>query len=178
MRFLLNQAIYEKLKNHVTMAKKTLKNQSNFRPGHHVFARCDETVKDFWKIFSAMTSRVLYLSENIFATVQNCLVFSITWLNGSSKKDRLWLQLSPKLYKIWPKFVWSVNRKPLGAYQKHCSDLTPSDLEPRYWGQISDLRRFAACRPISLKFKYFVPLWTANTSCKFRIDRLNDRVTI
>ena len=33
-----------------------------------------------------MKSRVLYLSENIFATVQNRLVFSITWLNGASKK--------------------------------------------------------------------------------------------
>ena len=33
-----------------------------------------------------MTSRVLYLSENIFATVQNRLVFSITWLNGLEHK--------------------------------------------------------------------------------------------
>ena len=43
-------------------------------------------VEDFRKIFSAMTSRVLYLSENIFATVQNRLIFSITALNGASKK--------------------------------------------------------------------------------------------
>ena len=33
-----------------------------------------------------MTSRVLYLSENIFVTVQNRLVFSNTLLNGASKK--------------------------------------------------------------------------------------------
>jgi len=33
-----------------------------------------------------MTSRLLYLSNNIFATVQNRLVFSNTWLNGASKK--------------------------------------------------------------------------------------------
>ena len=80
-----------------------------------------------------MTFRVLYLSENIFATVQNRLSFSITWLNGASK-DRLWPLLSPKPYEIRPKFARSVNRKPLGAYRKHCSDLTPSDLEPRYVG--------------------------------------------
>ena len=89
MRFLLNQALYEKFKNQVTAAKKTSKNRSNFRPGRHVFARCDETVKDFRKIFSAMTSRVLYLSENIFATVENHLVFSIIRLNGGLKRPTL-----------------------------------------------------------------------------------------
>ena len=69
--------------------QKTLKNRSNFRTGRHVLARCDETDKDFWKVFSAMTSRLLYLSDNIFATVQNRLVFSITWLNGASKRPTL-----------------------------------------------------------------------------------------
>ena len=33
-----------------------------------------------------MTSRLLYPAYNIFATVQNRLVFSNTWLNGASKK--------------------------------------------------------------------------------------------
>ena len=33
-----------------------------------------------------MTSRLLYLSNNIYATVQNRLVFSNTWLNRASKK--------------------------------------------------------------------------------------------
>ena len=85
MRFILRRAILEKLKNQVTTAKKQ-KNRSNFRTGRHVFARCDETVKVFFLIFTAMTSRLLYLSNNTFATVQNRLVFSNTWLNGASKK--------------------------------------------------------------------------------------------
>ena len=33
-----------------------------------------------------MTPRVSYLSENVIATVQNRPVFSITALNGASKK--------------------------------------------------------------------------------------------
>ena len=33
-----------------------------------------------------MTSRLLYLSENVIVTVQNRPVFSNTWLNGASKK--------------------------------------------------------------------------------------------
>mgnify|MGYP003389936868 FL=1 len=33
-----------------------------------------------------MTSRLLYLSENVIVTVQNRPVFSITALNGASKK--------------------------------------------------------------------------------------------
>ena len=33
-----------------------------------------------------MTPRVLYLSENVIAIVQNCPVFSNTLLNGASKK--------------------------------------------------------------------------------------------
>jgi hypothetical protein len=65
--------------------QKTSKFRSNFHPGRHVFARSDETVKVFWKIFSAMTSRLLYLSENVIVTVQNRPVFSNTWLNGASK---------------------------------------------------------------------------------------------
>ena len=59
----------------------------------------------------------------------------------------------------------------MGDYQVHCLDLTSSDLEPRYGGQISDLRRLAACRPISLKFKYVRQLCIANNSCKFRTGR-------
>ena len=66
--------------------QKTSKNRSFFRPCRHVFARCDETVKLLGKIFTAMTSRMLHLSENVFVTVQNCLVFSIIKLNGGSKK--------------------------------------------------------------------------------------------
>ena len=69
------------------MAKKTAKNRSFFSPLSHVFVRCDETVKDFWKIFSAITTRVLHLSENVLVIVQNRPVFSITWLNGASKKS-------------------------------------------------------------------------------------------
>ena len=41
---------------------KDIVNRSNFRPARHVFARSDETVKDF---FAMISSRVLYLSENI-----------------------------------------------------------------------------------------------------------------
>ena len=33
-----------------------------------------------------MTSRLIYLSNNIYATVQNRLGFSNIWLNGASKK--------------------------------------------------------------------------------------------
>ena len=36
-----------------------------------------------------MTFRVLYLSENIFATVQNLLVFSVIRLNEASKRPTL-----------------------------------------------------------------------------------------
>ena len=63
----------------------TSKNRSFFQPGRHVFACSDETVKAFCKIFPAMTSRVLYLSENVIVTVQNRPVFSITRLNGAYK---------------------------------------------------------------------------------------------
>ena len=35
-----------------------------------------------------MTSKVLYLSENVFVIVQNCLVFSIIKPNGGSKKTK------------------------------------------------------------------------------------------
>ena len=87
LRFKQTRAIFEKLKNQVTTAKKTSKFRSNFHPGRHVFARCDETVKVFWKIFTAMTSRVLYLSDNVIVTVQNRPVFSNTWLQGASKKS-------------------------------------------------------------------------------------------
>ena len=45
-------------------------------------------------------------------------------------------------------------------------------------GQISDLRRLAVCRPISLKFKEVVPLCIANNVYKFHTDRSNDRVKI
>ena len=79
------RAIFEKLQNQVTTAK-TSKNRSIFRTGRHIFSRSEETVKRFLQIFSAMTSRVLYISENIFMTVQNRLVFSNTLLNGASKR--------------------------------------------------------------------------------------------
>ena len=85
MRFILRRAILKSSKTR-SRRPKTLKNRSNFRTGRHVFARCGETVKAFWKIFSAMTSRQLYLSENVIVTVQNRPVFSNTWLNGASKK--------------------------------------------------------------------------------------------
>ena len=67
--------------------QKTSKNRSFFHLRRHIFARCDETVKVFWKIFSAITTRVLHLSENVFAIVQNQNrpVFSNTLLNGASK---------------------------------------------------------------------------------------------
>ena len=76
---------FEKFKNQVTTAKKH-KNGLLFHTRRHVFARCDETVKDFWKIFFAMTPRVLYLSENIIAIAQNSPIFTNTLLNGASKK--------------------------------------------------------------------------------------------
>ena len=55
-----------------------------------------------------MTSRQLYLSENVIVTVQNPPVFSNTWLNGASKKTDFEVKYR---YEIRPKFVWSVNRK-------------------------------------------------------------------
>ena len=69
--------------------KKTLKYRHFFHPSPYVFARGDETVKVFWKAFSAMISRALYLSENAIVTVQNRPVFSETWLNGASKRPNL-----------------------------------------------------------------------------------------
>ena len=74
--------------------QKTSKNRSFYRPGRHVFARCDETVKVFCKVFTAMTPRVLYLSENVIVTVQNRPVFSITRLNGASKIPTLTTNIS------------------------------------------------------------------------------------
>ena len=113
--------------------QKTSKNRLNFRTGRHVFARCDETVKFVWKIFTAMTSRLLYLSNNIYATVQNSLVFSNTWLNGASKRPTL-MSIISQTIRDKPKFALSVNRKHMCAYRRHCLDLTPSDLEQRYRG--------------------------------------------
>jgi len=88
LRFKHTRAIFEKFKNQVTTAKKLW---SFFRPGRHVFARCDETVKVFLKIFSAFTTRarVLYLSGNVIVKIQNRPVFSNTWLNGESKRPTL-----------------------------------------------------------------------------------------
>ena len=66
----------------------------------------------------------------------------------------------------------------MGAYRKHCSDLTPIDLEPRYKGV--KFPTFAVSPPagrfrsnLSMLCRYGPP-----TPHKFRIDRLNDRVTI
>ena len=75
-----------KVKKNRSQRPKTSKNRSNFRTGRHIFARCDETDKDFWKSFSGFTTRLLYLSENVIVTVQNRPVFSNTWLNGASKE--------------------------------------------------------------------------------------------
>jgi len=66
--------------------QKTSKKRSILHTRRHVFVRCDETVKDYWKIFIAMTPRVLYLSKNVIVIVQNRPVFSNTLLNGASKK--------------------------------------------------------------------------------------------
>ena len=48
---------------------KNSKNQSVFRPRRHIFARCDKTVKVFLRIFSAINTRMLHLSENVFVIV-------------------------------------------------------------------------------------------------------------
>ena len=81
-----------------------------------------------------MTSRVLYLSENIFATVQNRLVFSIIRLNGASKKTDFEGNYLANSKRCSQSLYEGVNRKPLGAYREQSLDLTPSDLEPRYRG--------------------------------------------
>ena len=49
-----------------------------------------------------MTSRVLYLSENITVTVQKCLVFSIIRLNGATKKTDYGnrMRYSQSLYEV------------------------------------------------------------------------------
>ena len=76
------------LKSSKTRSQRPKKQQNRwiFHTRRHIFARCDETVKDFWKTFFAMTPRVLCLSENVIEIVQNSPVFSNTLLNGTSKK--------------------------------------------------------------------------------------------
>ena len=61
-----------------------------------VFVRCDETVKDFWKIFFAMTPRVLYLSENVICDSSEPSSFLKHYAQCSIKKTRLWRLLSRK----------------------------------------------------------------------------------
>ena len=53
---------------------------------------------------------------------------------SSFKIDELWWPLSQKRSRIRPKFPLTIDRKPMGVYWKQNSDLTPSDLEPRYKG--------------------------------------------
>jgi hypothetical protein len=68
---------------------KTSKNRSNFRPAVTFSLVVTKRLKFFWKTFLwwHLFYTVLNLSENIFATVQiqNNPVFSITWLNGTSR---------------------------------------------------------------------------------------------
>ena len=91
-----------------------------------------------------MTSRVLYLSENVFVIVQNCLVFSIIKPNGGSKKANF----EGNFIANRNSYGQSVDRKPKCAYRRHCSDLTLNDLEPRYrWVKFSTFAIWPpACR--------------------------------
>ena len=86
MRFILRRAILEMFKNQVTRAKKHRKIGHFSDPAVTFLLVVTKRLKFFCKIFSAMTPRVLYLSENVIVTVQNRPVFSITRLNGASKK--------------------------------------------------------------------------------------------
>jgi hypothetical protein len=145
---------------------------------HHIWR---EYVFFYWKMYSftekmssVMTSRVPYLSEGVLWQYrqQNRRVFSINKIIWGTKKDKFWGQLSRKRSEVRTRIVGS---KPLGAYTMHCSDLTWKTLNRIQSGQISDLCRLAPCRPIWLRFSYFVPLCTANHSCKFRRDWVNNR---
>ena len=81
-------------------------------------------------------------SENVFAIVQNRPVFSINALNGASKRpdfDGYYLENRKK--KIWPKFVWTVNRKPMKQYR--CLSKALLGFDPLWpWTEIKDVVKF------------------------------------
>ena len=68
--------------------KTSKKSVKNFSPVVTFSRSFYEMVKVFFTFlrWHLLGSSVLYPSENIFATVQNCLVFSIFWPSGASKK--------------------------------------------------------------------------------------------
>ena len=74
---------------------------------------------------------MLYISENIFATVQNRPVFAIAWLNGASKKTDLNGYYFPN-HKRYGKVRVDCgvsNRKPLGAYWDLLSNATRNSVK-------------------------------------------------
>ena len=85
MRFILRRANFEKLKNQVTTAKKHRKIGHFSYPAVTFSLVLTKRLKFFANLFCDDTW-VLYLSENVIVTVQNRPVFSITRLNGASKK--------------------------------------------------------------------------------------------
>ena len=78
------RAIFEEFKNQVTTTK-NIKISQFFTPVVTFSLVVTKRLKIPENLF-AMTPRVLYLSENVIAIVQNSPVFSNTLLNGASKK--------------------------------------------------------------------------------------------
>ena len=78
-----------KTRSQLTTAKKHRNIGNFFTPAFRFSLVVTKRLKFFETIFSVMTSRVLYLSENVIVTVQNRSVFSDTWHNGASKRPNL-----------------------------------------------------------------------------------------
>jgi len=97
----------------------------------HVFARCDESVKDFGKIFSAIES-VFILFRKCICDSSKLSVFSSTLLNGGSKKTNCEGNNYLANRKSYGKSLYEVSTGNPGRLSVSCcSNLTPNDLGPR-----------------------------------------------
>jgi len=76
---------FEKIKKPGHDEQKTSWNRSIFQPHRHVHAHCYETVEKLWMKLTNLSSSVLYLSENVFVTAYNRLIFSVFLLYRATK---------------------------------------------------------------------------------------------
>ena len=129
----MNQSHCEKFNNQVTTAKKTSKNRSFFDPAPTFSLVVDKRLNI--KIFSAIATRLLHLSENVRVTDSSEPSGFLNRLAQWSVKNSLQTlrtMIFRRRQELRPKIVCSADRKLLCAYRKQCSDLTLNDLEPRW----------------------------------------------
>ena len=86
---------------------KTSKNQSNFRHRCHVFARCDETVKVFRKVFLALTSTGVIPFEKISLRQFRTVLFSQSLGSMERRKRETLTAIISQTVRDTSKFVWS-----------------------------------------------------------------------